>query len=1248
MRAPHGPVVPLVLLAIVGLAATVGPPGPARSYAGRPAASVGWPPSPGLVISEVQTGGASASDEFIELANAGTVAADLGGLEIVGVSSSGATVTRRVTWTAPTIVEPGRHVLVANAAGVWASLADATYATGLAATGGAVALRPVGGTPIDAVGWGDATNAYVEGVAAPAPPAGSSIERLPGGALGDGIDTNDNSADWLVRGAPGPQRLADPPTPGPTPSASPTPVPTETPAPTSTPSPTPTPTPAETPAPTPTPTSTPTPVPTPDPTPTPTPVPTPDPTPTPTPVATPSPTADPSADPSPAPSTAPAAAPIGTVRVLPDGSHAIVEGVLTTALGALDDGRTAFVQDQSGGIALYLDASVVGGWPAGTIVRAEGDVDHRYGLAILRVPAAAVGRVGDASLPTAVAVTTGGAGAALEALRVSVSGRLVETPTSMADGLGLAVDDGSGTVRVIVGPDALGGAVPVKGNEVVATGPLGRRDGASGPAYRVHATTPDGFAIVAAPSPVPSATPSPSPSATASPLPSASPSPLPSGVPSPSPTPSPSSTPSPSPGLAVSIAAVVASPVGTHVRARAVVTASAGHLWSARLGTIQDATGAIVVRYRVADARPVVGARVMIVGTLVKAGWRVELRADEAWQTVDLDEAVLPVPVARDAGASIDPTEDGRLVTIAGTVAKGGTRGSDGRISVTLATAEGTRIGVRATAVAGIPAASLVAGSTVRLLGVAEGAVSGTKSLQGRLWLRSVADIVPIAASALADVVTDETGSDGTLDTVLAPTSVARLAAGGVAVIEAVVTVPPGILVPRGRLLRVEDATGTVEVLLPAVAAAGSSLPGMAIGDRLLISGKVVALAAGLRIHATAVTASGVGSVAVRTLVAGPTAADVGHIVRVAGPVRTVRRSGTGWRAELTVGAGLVLVIGDPGSAIPIERVALGSQVRVTGVVVAASSGSTDTRPRIVPRIPGDVVVVRTAAASVATSTGRVAAAAVGGSASTGTATAATVGPGASMGTLRSSTLLPARRTATELTRRSAVGEQVLVSGIVRGVVDTAALVEDETGIVRVVLGGAAAGLAGSLRAGDALRAVAWTIDGGGTAAVGVDDPDAVVRAGTPVVTSAAADDPPTIARVSSLAGADDGQPVMPASVLAGAVTLSPPSDGGAPAGGPAGAATLDPAADGFPLGLFALGLSAAGVAAAAAVSVAAGRLRRRRALDARVAARLAALAGTSSHEGPRGARPASLVLDAREAASLSSPPTRAAQARRL
>ena len=78
------------------------------------------------------------------------------------------------------------------------------FSGGLAATGGALVLRPLGGSPIDAVGWGDALNAFVEGGAAAAPTAGSSIERRPGGPLGHGIDSNDNAADFALFDSPTP------------------------------------------------------------------------------------------------------------------------------------------------------------------------------------------------------------------------------------------------------------------------------------------------------------------------------------------------------------------------------------------------------------------------------------------------------------------------------------------------------------------------------------------------------------------------------------------------------------------------------------------------------------------------------------------------------------------------------------------------------------------------------------------------------------------------------------------------------------------------------------------------------------------------------------------------------------------------------------------------------------------------------------------------------------------------------------
>ncbi len=191
----------VILLGSASFADRPTPRTPAATQ-GLLAAAVGWPASDGLLIAEIVTGGASASDEYVELVNAGAGPVDLGGLEVAYATSSGSTVTRKATWVATAIVQPGGSVLIANAAGAFAAAADVTYSGGFAATGGAIVLRIVGGAPIDAVGWGDATNGFVEGQAAAAPPAGSSIERLPGGTAGNRVDTNDNAADLMINPAP--------------------------------------------------------------------------------------------------------------------------------------------------------------------------------------------------------------------------------------------------------------------------------------------------------------------------------------------------------------------------------------------------------------------------------------------------------------------------------------------------------------------------------------------------------------------------------------------------------------------------------------------------------------------------------------------------------------------------------------------------------------------------------------------------------------------------------------------------------------------------------------------------------------------------------------------------------------------------------------------------------------------------------------------------------------------------------------
>lgn len=149
-------------------------------------------------INELQTGTAgSAADEFVELVNAGTAAADVGGWKVVYRSAAGTTDASLATIPDGTTIAAGAFYLLGGSAYAGAHPADQSFGPALAATGGGVGVRDSTGALVDGVGWGTATNALVEGTAAAAPPAtaspGSSVVRKP-----DGHDTDDNAADLSV------------------------------------------------------------------------------------------------------------------------------------------------------------------------------------------------------------------------------------------------------------------------------------------------------------------------------------------------------------------------------------------------------------------------------------------------------------------------------------------------------------------------------------------------------------------------------------------------------------------------------------------------------------------------------------------------------------------------------------------------------------------------------------------------------------------------------------------------------------------------------------------------------------------------------------------------------------------------------------------------------------------------------------------------------------------------------------------
>ncbi|HEY7590295.1 MAG TPA: lamin tail domain-containing protein [Candidatus Limnocylindrales bacterium] len=978
-------------------------------------AGVSWPPST-LLLSEVMTGGASASDEFVEVVNAGPAAVDLVGLEIAYITASGSTVTRKGTWVASLPLEPGRRVLLANAAGAFATIADATWTGGLAATGGALVLRPIGGAPIDAVGWGAATTAFVEGAVMVAAAPGSSIERRPGGAAGNGADTNDNATDWFVQAVPTPQNLAAPPAPDP--ASEPTPTPTATAS-------------AE---PTPVPTLTPTV------------------TPTATPAATPTPTATPTPIPSPAPDPSAAAVPIADARLAPHGAEVTIAGTLTTALGAIESGHGAFVEDSTGGIAIYVATAVTEGPPAGATIVATGVVDDRFAQRTLRVDVGAIVTVGSAALPEGVAVATGDVAETLEGRRVRVTGTTVGAPTAMADGTGLLLDDGTGSLRVVVAPSALGAVAIPSATRVVALGPVGQRDssGTGSTGYRVHVTNSGDFAVLA-----PEATPTPEPTAASTPAPTATPTATPHATATPAPTPTPQPTP-------IAIADARRANLGDVVHVAGVVTADPGRLGSAALIPVQDATGAIVVHLPSGTMVPARGRRIDVSGTLAAPYGQLEVRPTVAGIRVG-EMSSLPAPLEI-RGADLGEAVEGRLVTIAGTADAKPHKSESGDLSFTITAEDGRTVRVLADATSELTTKAIARGATYRLTGIAGQRATGKGRLDGyRLWLRGAADIVATTGQA--------TSSPGASTTPKPPGPVARTIAGALLVreadvtIDAIVTTDATLLDSTGRRIVVQDATAAIEVLVPA----GATPP--AVGTRVEVTGRVVRAYGAPRLRAAELEVRDGGRAQQPAeLRRAPGPAHEWRLVRASGTLVDVHRLGSRWRAELVLAGTRVPIAGLTGAGIPASMLVEGRRATIVGIVRRPYPSATDRRFAIVPRSRADVAI---------------------GPAEPATSGRGTKRPGAGAGASSAGPL------DVDLARLGGyVGKDVRVGGLVVELVQDGVTLDDGTAVGRVVLLDEAAEYLPLLEPEDAINATGRVEKRGTELVVVVRDPARLARVG--------------------------------------------------------------------------------------------------------------------------------------------------------
>ncbi len=795
-------------------------------------------------------------------------------------------------------------------------------------------------------------------------------------------------------------------------------------------------------------------------------------------------------------------------RSLPDGASVQIQGVLTTRLGALESGRTGFIQDDTAGIALYLDAALDEPIPEGTVVVASGTIASRYAMRTLRVDGTTVVPIGTSDLPTPARISTGAASEPFEGLRLELAGTVTEAPSSLSDGLGLLVDDGTGAVRVIVTPDALGAATVGNGATIRVEGPLGQRDssGTGAAGYRLFATLPGEIEVAGTSTPPPSSGPPPTPT------------PVPTATPAPTRTPTPTPSPSPTPG-AISIASARHARVGATVVIRGVVIAEAGRLGTPPLVAVADDTGGIPVRLPDGVQAPARGALVEVRGPIADPYGQTEVRPRPDGVTV-VGTASLPSPLVMGAADAGEATE-GRLAAVRGTITVGATRSTSNDLALTITGDDGGTLSIRADASAGLDKASLGRGVVATFTGVLGQRASRKGALDGyRLWLRDPADVSGAKAPGPTDGAPSPGGSDGSVSTIAA----ARISDGRQLTVEGVLTVDRTLLDATGRRTIVQDATGAVEVYLPDADSA------LHAGDHVQVTGTVGRAWGAPRLKADQVRRLGTQQPVVHALRGMPSAATEWTLVRVTGTVVDLHRTGDRWLAELQSGSNRIPIQGLSGSGIPAASVLEGRSTTVVGIVKRPYPTATDRRFSIVPRGPSDLTfgpVTR----------GRGAGAA-GPSAADPDAVVAG-GPAADGSP--SSPDIDLRDLAAH------VGERVRVGGLVSDIRSDGILLDDGTATGRVVLDGDAADLATLLQPGDALTATG-TPEARGDVVLVVNDPTAVELAGdpegevvAPTLLDHTTDEGPTTPLGPEPPGVDDiarpaaaGLQVAPGGVLAG------------------------------------------------------------------------------------------------------------------
>ena len=181
-----------------------------------------------VVISEFRVRGPNgAADEFVELFNGSSSPVDIGGWRIAG-SNNAAGVSTRATVPGGTTIGAGCFYLITNSSASGGPYSGSvpgnlTFSVGITDDGG-IGLFNASNAAIDQVGMSSGS-AYKEGTTLASLGASNlnrGYERKPGGAAGNGTDTDNNSADFQLISPSNPQNASSPCIGGPQPPTPPT------------------------------------------------------------------------------------------------------------------------------------------------------------------------------------------------------------------------------------------------------------------------------------------------------------------------------------------------------------------------------------------------------------------------------------------------------------------------------------------------------------------------------------------------------------------------------------------------------------------------------------------------------------------------------------------------------------------------------------------------------------------------------------------------------------------------------------------------------------------------------------------------------------------------------------------------------------------------------------------------------------------------------------------------------------------